>query len=285
MRLYRLLLSLILFLISTHIMAMNPSLLSSDNPYGKRADTIQIDPNSIPEPPLSKTKKSFLTENKFGFDMFKSESTWVVEAFLNDIKPGMIVMDSGAGYGAITREALNKNAVVISNDISDTHLIYNLKKVSTEQKSRLYLNDKDIRKLDFKENSLDLIVLHRVLHFFKGKEIEAILTKANKWLKKDGKIYIVMISKDHILYRDKIQYDASKKWPGEDLVVVKEHLPTQAYSMQSRTLHVASVETLRARLADAGFQVEKADYVALKTLGSEPNRDGKEAVGIIGVKK
>jgi ubiquinone/menaquinone biosynthesis C-methylase UbiE len=270
---------------TTPVIAENSSLLSSDNPFGKRADTIQIDANSIPEPPLSKTKKSFLTANKFGFDMFKSESTWVVEAFLNDIKPGMIVMDSGAGYGAMTREALNKNAVVISNDISDTHLIYNLKKLSTEQKTRLYLNDSDVRKLDFKENSLDRIVFHRVLHFFKAKEIEAILTKAHKWLKKDGKIYIVMISKDHILYRDKIQYDASKKWPGEDLVVVKEHLPTQAYSMQSNTLHVASIETLRERLAEAGFIIEKADYVALKTLGSEPNRDGKEAVGIIGVKK
>jgi len=276
----RVILFLVSFIFSLYVWG---SPLDSSNPWGKRADEISIDTYTIMDPPVSKSGESYVTQNQFGFDIFKSESTWVVEEFLNSLKPNNVVLDSGAGYGFLTRQALDQGAIVISNDLSDKHLLYNLKVVKPEQKTHLYLNDKDIRTLNFSENSFDQIMFHRVLHFFNGKDIEEILKKAHYWLKPGGKIYIVMLSKDHVLYRDKIQYDNTKKWPGENLIDVETHMPKQAYSMGSKKLHVMSSQTLEIRLKDAGFKIERSGFVAI-IKGKDANRDGKEAVGVIGVK-
>jgi len=260
------------------------SIVLDKDSFGQRADTIHIDIHSIPEPCLSKTKKAFVTDNKFGFDVIDADSNWVIESFLNAIKPGMLVLDAGSGYGALTRSALNRGATVISNDISKNQLLYNLRHINAEEKSRLYLNSKDIRQISLESDSLDLIVFHRILHFFNGHEIETILTRAFEWLKPGGKVYIVMLSKDHVGFRDKIFYDPAKKWPGENIVIVKNHLPDQAYALPKK-LHVVSPETLENRLKEVGFQIEKVDFVSLKKFGAEANRDGKEAVGIIGLKR
>lgn len=256
--------------------------LSSDNLLGKRADQIAIDANKIPAPIISNTGKAFVTENKLGFDVLETESNWVIETFINDITKDMLVLDVGSGYGTLTRNALSKGATVVSNDLSESQLLYNLKHVLPIDRERLYLNDRDIKQIVFAENSFNLIIFHRVLHFFKGKEIEDILKKSHAWLKPGGKIYIVMMSKDHIAFRDKIVYDSSKEWPGEDLVVVAQHLPEQAYALPA-TLHVVSVDTLQQQLEKIGFKIEKGDFVALKKVGTG-NRDGKEAVGIIATK-
>lgn len=262
---------------------LDPGFKHLDSEFGQAADSIQIDIHSIPEPRLSNSKKSFVTDNHFGFDVLNTESNWVIEDFLKNCHENSIVMDVGSGYGALSREALKKGAIVISNDISINQLHYNLKHVSKAELSKLYLNEKDIRDISLKPNSLDLIIFHRVLHFFKGEEIEHVLKKAHLWLKPGGKIYIVMMSKDHIAFRDKIDYDDSKKWPGEDLVVVEKHLPDQAYALP-KTLHVISKETLFKNLSEVGFKVENCDYVSLQKVGGEKNRDGLEAVGAIGRK-
>jgi ubiquinone/menaquinone biosynthesis C-methylase UbiE len=277
----------LIFLLSILIISLlsfNVRALESNEAFGTRADLISIDINSIPEPSLSHTKKSFVTENKFGFDVFKSESNWVVEDYIKDITSGMTVMDVGSGYGALTRLALGKGAVVISNEVSRNQLLYNLKHTTPEERTRLFLNHQDIRKVSLQDNMLDAIAFHRVLHFFKGDEIEAVLVKAHQWLKPNGKIYIVMMSKDHVAFRDKIHYDKTKKWPGEALLVVKNHLPEQAYALPE-TLHVMDIETLENAVKAAGFQILKADYVSMKKVGSEVNRDGKEAIGLIAIKK
>ncbi len=266
-----------IFSLSTHAASLN------SQACGKPANTINIDLQSISEPRLSESKKAFVTDNKFGFDVVQAELNWVSESFLNAIKPDMVVMDVGAGYGALTRHALNKGAIVISNEISENQQLYTLKHITPEQKAKLYLNQQDIRKVSLPNNSIDLLIMHRVLHFFKGKDIENILTKTYEWLKPGGKIYVVMMSKDHIAFRDKIKYDTNKKWPGEDLVIIKDHLPEQAYALPP-TLHVVSIETLEQALKAAGFKVTKTDFVSMKKFGSESNRDGKEAVGLIAEK-
>jgi SAM-dependent methyltransferase len=252
--------------------------------FGKCANSIIVNLAEIPEPPLSKTKKSFVTQNNFGFDVVNSESNWVIKSFLKGIKKNNVVMDVGAGYGALTRSALGAGAIVINNEISENQQLYSLKFLNKEQKKRLFFQNNDVRNLVLNKGVLDKIIFHRVLHFFKGQEIETLLKKSYDWLKPGGKIYIVMMSKDHIAFRDKIDYDLSKKWPGEDLVVVSEHLPEQAYALPP-TLHVMSIDTLQTALQKIGFEIEKADYVSLQKLGTEANRDGKEAIGIIAIKK
>ncbi len=256
-----------------------------------RADEIKIDPASIPEPPLNRTKKSFVTRNKFGFDAVRSEHNWVIDTFLTDVKPKMTVLDVGAGYGALSRETLDRGATVISNDIDCKHLLYILKHLTREKRSRLHLNSEDIRTLKLENNSLDLIAFDQVLHFFKGAEIDALLTKSYRWLKPHGKIYIIVMSNEHHSFRHKIDYDKNKEWPGEDLVVPRKHLPKLAYALPA-TVHVMSIQTLRNHLEKIGYKIERADYVPVKNGGGHrikrKNAEGdndKDLIGIIAVKE
>lgn len=272
-----------LLLFSSHVNALVPISSQDYSTWGARADTIIIDKESIPTPPLSKTKKALVTLNHFGFDVLTTDDNWVTSTFLNDIKLNDIVMDVGSGYGALTRQALKKGAIVISNDLSQEHLLNNLRHIDKAETFKLYLNSQDIRNLDLKPESLNLIIFHRVLHFFKGKEIENILTNAYRWLKPGGKIYIVMMSKDHIAFKDNITYDSNQKWPGENLLNVEEHLPDQAYALP-KTLHVISPDTLKKNVEFIGFKIDKVDYISLRKFGTEKNRDGREAVGIIATK-
>lgn len=252
--------------------------------WGERGDTIDLSVHDIQEPPLSHSKKSFVTQNKYGFDVLQAEQNWVMESFLSKIGPGKTVLDVGSGYGTLSRAALKLGATVVSNDISYEHLLYNFKHLEKTEMERFYLSAKDIREAEYPKASFDSIMFHRVLHFFKGDEITAVLKKSYSWLKPGGRIFIVMMSKDHIAFRDKIHYDDKKVWPGEELIIVEKHLPEQAYALP-KTLHVVSKETLIANIEKLGFVVEKSDYVSLKKVGNEKDRDGREAVGIVAIKK
>ena len=122
--------------------------------FGIRADKVVINNDSIAEPSLSRTKKAFVTENKFGFDTISSKLNWVTQSFINFIKPGIIVLDVGAGYGALSRLALDRGATVINNEVSRSQQYYTLKFIKQNQKQRLYLHNQDIRKASFPEEAL-----------------------------------------------------------------------------------------------------------------------------------
>lgn len=111
---------LILFLFVFDVQAVNQY-----DGYGQRADTYKVDIHKIPDPRLSESKKSYVMDNQFGFDVLEAAPNWVTESFFSNLKPGNLILDSGSGYGALTRKALKQNAIVISNDISQNALLYN----------------------------------------------------------------------------------------------------------------------------------------------------------------
>ncbi|MBY0462494.1 MAG: class I SAM-dependent methyltransferase [Alphaproteobacteria bacterium] len=265
----------------------------AENPgIGIRADSKSLDKLSIIPPMLSKTGKSFITFNKMGFDINSTNLSWVAEEFINFCQeyPGEYVLDVGAGYGFLSRKALSKGVFVISNDIEMQHLLYSRKKVKNpDEILSLFLNTTPFPYLDIPKNFLRAIILHRVLHFLPGKEVDLGLENAMTWLKKGGKVYIMVMSSEHIGYREKVlpEFERRKKkgdpWPGMYLDV-EEHLPDQAYSLPKQ-LHIMDQEILRNALERHGFEIERMGYVSMQGFGTETARDGKEAIGAIAVKK
>lgn len=258
---------------------------------GIRANSNILDQFPITSPILSKTGKCFVTFNKVGFDITAVGFSWVAEEFINFCQeyPGEYVLDVGAGYGFLSRRALSKGIFVISNDIEIRHLLYCRKKVKNpDEIERLFLNINPFPFLDIPKSFLKAVILHRVLNYLSGEEIDLGFEKIKHWLKKGGKIYIMVLSSEHIDYRQQIlpEYEKRKKngdlWPGMYLDVSK-YLPEQAYTLPDK-LHIMDKEVLQKALERHGFEIERIGYVSMQGFGINPMYDGKEAVGAIAVK-
>lgn len=246
-------------------------------------------------PKLSKTKKSMLTVNKYGFDIIHtsaySELNWVVQEYLKSLNPlAKPVLEIGAGYGALAYLALMKGVNVIYNDMALEHLLLGRKFIKEKVNlKKLYLNnDRFPHRMNLPSHSISAILMHRVLHFLKPEEVELGIQKAAQWLVPQGCIYIVVMSPTHVAFRDKFLPIYNKKWleghawPGYPLPV-KEALPDQAYHLPS-WLHVMDARPLKQILAKNHFRIIKEGFVSLNKFGTESNRDGKEAIGLIACK-
>lgn len=89
--------------------------------------------------------------------------------------------------------ALEKGAnKVIANDISQEHLEVLKSRIPTNFQAKLvtiqgsFPND-----LQFEEDSINAILISRVLHFFKPEILEKALQQILRWLAPDGKVFII----------------------------------------------------------------------------------------------
>ena len=268
--------------------------------YGVHAINDKLDDieKLLPDIPVSKTGKSFLTVNKTGFDVLNSENknNWVLNEYSKfmSTKSLQTILDIGSGYGRISHIALNRNKTVIANDIATEHLIYTRKIAKSQGLSlkKLYLNNSHFPDNIIMENdALDAVVIYRVIHFLSAEEIELGLSKICKWLKKGGKVFIVVLSPYHKEYSEwflplyNAKWEDGNKWPGEGLEVAKA-LPRQQYNLP-KYLHVMDDRPLKYTLEKHGFIVLKTGFIDMSRFNSadnKQNRDGKESFGIIAVK-
>ena len=118
---------------------------------------------------------------------------------------------------------------------------------------------------------MSAVILHRVLNYLPGEEIDLGFEKVKYWLKKGGKIYIMVLSSERVDYRQQIlpEYEKRKKngdlWPGMYLDVSK-YLPEQAYALPDK-LHIMDKEVLQKALERHGFEIERIGYVSMQGFG------------------
>lgn len=267
--------------------------------WGLQATDSSLDPlmETFLKPPLSQTGQSLLTANKMGFDVLdhsKFKTNWLLDEFYAFVKDQKrTILDVGCGYGTLSLNVLLGENIVIVNDISRDHLIEVRRRAISSKLplSHLYLNNKSFpHDLELSSSGLDVVMLHRVLHFLSPQEIEEGLKKIHQWLKPGGKVFVVVMAPQHKgfskwflpLYNEK--WNSGDKWPGVNLPVSKA-LPDQAYNLPEY-LHVMDERPLLYVFEKYGFEVEKADFIDMKPFGKkEEQRDGHEAVGVIAVKK
>jgi SAM-dependent methyltransferase len=242
------------------------------------------------KPQLSRTGKALLSTNRFGFYIIGFETNWTLETFYEFCKEhnNGTILDIGVGCGGSSKNALSYGPYVIANDLSLLHLAYFIDSLSEEQKKHCWLNLERFPDINIKDNSLDGILIHRIIHFLSGDEIMRGFKNAYRWLNPGGKIFIVCMGPEHILLRHEFlpHFNQEKKkgnpWPGMWLDV-RHFLPQQHYALPDQ-MHILDEEILAWALKDSGFIIEKSGYIALKKVGIEENRDGREAVGVIAVK-
>ncbi len=246
-----------------------------------------------PTPVLSKSGKSFVTLNRFGFDVMDDttiKNSWLIQEIAKTSKTAdHPMLDIGGGYGRLTKVMLNSGATVIYNDLEPKHLIYGRQLAQADERQRLYLNSHSFpRAMILEPNSLTGVVLYRVAHFMKPDEFEEGIAKIKRWLVPGGKVFIAVLPPQHSEYQDRVlpvynkRWEKGNPWPGYNF---KSHdiLPSQAYALPKQ-LHLMDERPLIHVLTKYGFTIEKHGFIDMKRFGANENRTGQELFGIIAIK-
>jgi len=282
------LIKLLRIVIISHFMSKNVWANSEftnaqDHEYGLTA-TNQIVQNyplqTIPKPQGGK----IVTLNKTGY--MKTEIDPYSKRFLAEAEKSKgVVLEIGAAFGVVAKEALARGATVIANDIDNRHLMALAQSTPKQFLPKLYLNNKIFPwKTSFKENSLKAILMSRVAHFLTPEEIELALTKCHNWLAPGGKLFFVAMSPYHHLLREKFlpiylsKMKAKQQWPG---VIDNMHqLNAQEAKDIPNFLHVFEPVYMTDILKRAGFTIEQIELFDYSNFSSE----GKGYLGFVVVK-
>ncbi|MCE3230727.1 MAG: polyketide synthase -related protein [Alphaproteobacteria bacterium] len=142
------------------------------------------------------------TTNGTGYVFFSISP--VGEAFLqNEARPNKSVLEIGAGYSNLTIEALKNNVgSYTANDVSEEHLKILVVRIKEYfgQESDLKLKKlklwqgKAPQELPNISEQYDAIMIDKVLHFMKPREIKQFIEWTKISLKPGGKLYVTTVS-------------------------------------------------------------------------------------------
>ena len=198
------------------------------------------------------------------------------------------VLDIGAAYGVATAAALEAGATVIANDLDDRHLTLLRNTLSPQASARLVTIPghfpRDIR---FSKNSIGAILIARVLHFFDGDVLIESVRRAFEWIVPGGRIFVTAETPYLRNWQEFIPtYEERKRrgerWPG--FVEDARSVVTERRSNLPKTMHFLDPEVLTRVFHEGGFQVEEASLFARPEFPDDLRHDGRESVGLIGMK-
>lgn len=227
------------------------------------------------------------TLNKYGWMSTKPDpiSLEFIEFAKNASKS---LLDIGGAYGYMAKLAVEKGATVILNDTDQRHLDIALQNIPSDARKRLIVKKgKFPDELDFPENSLGGVLARRVFHFLSGKELEEGVRKIYRWLAHGGKVFVFAVTPYRQFSQEYIVgYEQKKKtdrYPGEVWDSTK-FVSAEEIANTPKFFHFLDVDVVTKLFKDAGFIVEKAEYLNINEVPAHLKLDGRENVGLIAVK-
>lgn len=193
-------------------------------------------------------------------------------------------LEVGAAFGLTAAIAVSRGARLIVNDLDARHLDFFKNNLDKGLYSNIRLEVGNFLELDITSESINTILASRVLNMLSGEDIEKAAALMYKWLKYDGKVFIVATTTYQKVWADFIPcYEKNKKsgvkYPGEvfDIEVWNK---IQSKNLPS-FIHLLDIDVLTSIFEKAGFFVEKAGYIDRK----ERDEDKKESFGMVLTKK
>ena len=249
-------------------------------------DVVQPQPSDKTDQPSSNDRGFIPTLNKFGWMSTDLDS--ISESFLSFSKSQKLpVLDIGTAYGHTAQLALSHGSKVIANDMEPKHLSVLWDKVPLDQRKNLQLDSSRFpNQMEFAPQSLGAVLACRVFHFLSGEELEIGVRKIYSWLAPGGKVFVFANAPFRknlsAFLKEYSERKSSVRYPGvvTDMQVVD---PAQGDQLPS-FFHFLDVETLTRLFTEAGFKIERAEYVRIENLPERSKLDGRENVGIIAVK-
>ena len=209
-------------------------------------------------------------------------------AFLEFIPnaPGKI-LEIGAAYGVVTVEAVKLRRPMLVNDLDAGHLKILMSRIPTDLREYVtlipgYFPDE----VPIEEMSLGAVYASRVLHFLDGPALERGVHKLFSALAPGGKAFVTVVTpfnKRYFptmmpIYEERIR--KGQVWPGF-FTSVKSIVTEEHREFVPDFVHIFTLESIVPVFVKAGFDIEKADYIARPEFSPEYQLDGREDIGLI----
>ena len=223
------------------------------------------------------------TLNRRGFMCTRVDA--YMEAFIAFAKTSNApVADIGAAYGVATIPALEAGGSVIAVDADERHLQILRQRVPSNCLERL----KTIAAVfpdepRFDHDSIGAFLVSNVMNFLSPDGLALAASRLFDWVVPEGKIFVTAGSPYVRCCTSFLPvYEARKHdghlWPGY-LTDVAAHAPIWKDMVSSMLL--LDPDTLSRVFREAGFVIEKAEFLARPDLPLRLQLDGRESVGLI----
>ncbi len=236
------------------------------------------------------------TLNNMGWMINTDQLDPYTEAFiayaLTASKP---VLEVGAAFGVAAPRILQQGNAIIVNDLDHRHLDYLYKQTPTDLRDNLtLLPGSCVDEIHIEKHSLSAILCGRVFHFFDTETITLCLTRFASWLEPNGKIFIVADSIFHGMNENGLSQFLQRKTaghpnPGRVSLSDNARLTTQPnkesiLQAMPEYFNFIDIETMVRLFNEAGFLVEQASYFSAGYYYEVSLLDGREGVGLVGIK-
>lgn len=198
-------------------------------------------------------------------------------------------LEIGSAYGVAALEAVQRTTTLWVNDLDARHLEILRERCPIHLRERLKLLPGAFPKgLSFQDDSLGAVLIARVLHFFAPEEVVESARTLFRWLKSGGKVFIVVESPYLRNFQTFIpEFEERKRqgdrWPGY-VTDVKKYAPQRGASLPEKMLFF-DPETLAQTFKETGFEIESVGFINRTEFPEDIRLDGRESVGLIGVKR
>lgn len=231
-----------------------------------------------------------LTKNRMGW---ASERLGAVSELFVECaaQAGGPVLDVGAGYGTASEAALRAGAPeVIANDLERRHLEELEARLSPEERRRLRVKaGRFPRQIEFEDGSLWAAHASNVFHFLTPRQVSEGMRKLARWLRPGGRVFVQAATPyqgawagfaEEYLRR----VERGEAWPGL-IEKVSEYVSHRQRSQMPRWIHLLDDTVLRREAEAAGFTVERAWLYQRADLPAGLRLDGRETVGLVGIRR
>lgn len=231
---------------------------------------------------------SIPTLNKYGLSDFLLDP-YTIDFLIFSTESPKHVLEVGAEFGRLSLEVIRYGGSAVVNDLDPRHIHQIEEKIPKTQRQKIdFVVGAFPLETHFQDGTFDAIFI-RVMQFLSGELIEKGLSKAFKWLKPGGRIYIIAPTiympsvPKHVQDAFKRKRKHGEMWPGVGILSREVFPMTIAENMPSK-VHLMDMDVLMNALFRSGFDVQRVGYYdRFKRHNTEDLHD-RNGVGIVGVK-
>ena len=202
---------------------------------------------------------------------------------------GKPALEVGCAYGIATIAALKNGAEITACDMEQRHLDVLRERAPASLRNKLITKVGKLPDIDLPENTFGSLLCSRVLHFLYGADVDQSVANMFRWLQPGGRLFLVADT-PYGIWRNFIptfeeRVANGERWPGE-MEKPARYLPFERSNEEvgPPVMNLLCPEQLTRTAEEAGFVVEKAEFIARPDFRPPGRMDGRENCGLIATK-
>lgn len=221
------------------------------------------------------------TLNQFGWS--NPDAGWLLQEFVSSASSSPLwSLDVGCAYGFHTAQAIKAGARVVANDLSADHLRIAAGQIPEALSLNFVACKGAFNRVKLPEGAFGVIMASNVMHFMAPSTIEGACRKMFELLAPGGKVlvgaqtpYVGTLKNFIPVYEQRKCH--GEKWPG----FIRDpslYIPNRS-PYNHGLAHLLEPEILSRAFAEAGFTVDKAEFLASQR--EDRKYDGRERMNLV----